>query len=513
MIEYLFRAEAVNLNSTVYDTSDISTIRGGGFYLLERINELARRSSFKNHVITEGASAAVFKIDTKNPDTVREEMLKYLYTSKAPEAIREMMFLVEYVENKGGFPNAMAKLLGKIRMAQMQTSSIRIFTDTLRPENKNNPRTKNKMSFDELNRVLPAHEYDYTKEIVISRFTHNRREQGKDLRHKIYETVLEERWESFKHFKFTNDLEKLSQDPDQGNLDGKIAYIYIDGNKFGRLQRDLSEEDLRTFDRMLHGFKKSFLARVLDLVAEYPSFKNSDEVRLETLLWGGDEIKMIVPAWLGWQVALHFFELAQKNNMTMTIDGQRKELTYAMGLVFAHHRNPIRNISKIAEELAEAVKRELTPSTGSGSCVYKRSCGDRMHYMVLESLEALPKGYSAFCEEYYLTQPESLSLSPNDMQELIEFAKDLSTGFPRSRVHSIARASAAKDKKNYASMLQRGLDSLETTVDFRRQLIERIEKTTGTGFDGDRINEKKPDRCYRWLQVVELWDYLVWEEK
>jgi hypothetical protein len=33
MHKFLFRAEAVNLMPTVYDTSDISTIRGGGFYL------------------------------------------------------------------------------------------------------------------------------------------------------------------------------------------------------------------------------------------------------------------------------------------------------------------------------------------------------------------------------------------------------------------------------------------------------------------------------------------------
>ena len=42
MPTFLFRVEAINLDSTVYDTADISTIRGGGFYLLHRVHELAK---------------------------------------------------------------------------------------------------------------------------------------------------------------------------------------------------------------------------------------------------------------------------------------------------------------------------------------------------------------------------------------------------------------------------------------------------------------------------------------
>ncbi len=503
MKQYLFRAEAVNLWPTVYDTSDISTIRGGGFYLLDRVRSLAQESVFKENVITEGASAAVFQVETDSPAEIRRKMLTYLYDGE--NAIREMMFLVEYIENHGKFPETMAGLQGKIRAAQMQTSSIRVFPETFKPASGTDPETGKQWAYDTLNRTLPAHKQDQLKG-PVSGFTHRRREQGKTLRKKIYALLLKDQDVSVQDYGFTDELEVLCNDAKQGNLNGKIAFIYIDGNKFGKLQRNFSPEELKAYDALLDNFKKRLLASIIRLAREDKSFMNGNKIRLETLLWGGDEIKLIVPAWMGWKAALCFYDVADEMNMKM----EDKELTYAMGLVFAHHKNPIRNVSGVAEELAQTVKDGL-----SSAQVYQRSHGNRIHYAVLESLETLPKGYGQFATDFYRTASQELSLSPDEMRGLRDFAKSLDAGFSRSKIYSVAQAwvsdSDKKDKKDkgYAEALQRGLDVCEVSAKKKEKLVHEIEMITGTAFGEDKkVIEAKPEKGYRWLQIAELWDYL-----
>ena len=551
MQNYLFRVEAVNLVPTVYDTSDISTIRGGGFYLLDRVSSLADSQVYRTQEekkITEGASSAVFRFQLESDDAAeqrRKELLEDLFRRKNGEKpIREMMFMVEYVkesDDSKDFASDMAKLLGKIRLAQMQSPSVRIFEDTLEP---GLDKKDTRLGFDKLNRVLPAHTDDGGKD-EISNFTYERREQGKDLRKRIYRKLLEKRYPAIKDYAFTDDLENLCKDHSQGNLDGKMAFIYIDGNKFGALQRSFSETQLMEYDGKLQGFKEKFLEEVIKLAEEHPAFKKNDRtIRLETLLWGGDEIKMIVPAWMGWEVASCFFRVADDRKMTMPAgtahengpahvagevsdDPETKmpaetppcgkdgvcELTYAMGLVFAHHKNPIRNVDEIAADLADCVKEELKEQAknrpeGAPKPVYDRARGNRMHYMVLESLETLPTGYGEFAKKYYKADSAAAVLSHGDMGNLRKLARDLSRiGFPKSRIHSMALAKAKGDEKEYEEYLEKGFQSCETGEGDKKKIIGKIEDLLRLETAGSK--DGAPMQRPLFTQLAELWDYLI----
>lgn len=510
MLEFLFRAEGVNLATTVYDTADISTIRGGGFYLLSRVSALAR--SYKVSLITEGASSAVFKIETGDPKNVRSEMLQLLYATEkgVDEVIPEMMFLVEYIDDDGALPDLMAKLMGKVRMAQMQTPSLRLFPDTLVP---GVVKDKKSMAFDELNRVLPAHKRDDTAEKNLSPFTFARRKQGKVLRNNIYKRMLSDEIKSIGQYEFTNNLEDLSDDDKQGNLNGKIAYIHIDGNKFGPLQRDFNMEQYRDYDKKLQGFKNKFLAETIKLAAAY---KYKKQVRLETLLWGGDELKLVVPAWLGWRVASLFYDLAETEKMQIEADigGKPKtcEMTYAMGLVFAHHKNPIRNIDKIAEELTGAVKKALPPPDGDEYPAYRRSTGNRMQYVVLESLETLPSDYASFARSRYGPQSAHQSLAPQDIISLVKFVRMLENHFPRSQLFTIAQFCDAGTTDQYHAALQRAFDVCEATESDKTKLARAIADMTGAVIKNGEVEKSDLAQCFRWRQAAELWDYLTWKE-
>jgi hypothetical protein len=512
MQEYLFRIEGVNLDSTVYDTSDISTIRGGGFYLLSRVKALAEKFVSQDNLITEGASSAVIRVETDEPENIRKDMLRYLYSPDEQPAIHEMMFLVEYLENVGNFSEIMARLLGKVRFSQMQSPSVRIFPETLAAGSAEDGET---MHFDSFNRVLPAH---HRKEKGnASGFTHKRQDQGRRLRKRIYENLLADQMRSVSEYKFTEDLQALSKDSLKGNLDGKIAYLSIDGNKFGSLQRNLTADQLRDFDRKIQLFKKLFLSSVLGLAQEYKSFLTSDHrLRMETLLWGGDELKLVVPAWMGWKVADLFFELATASDMCIEtqVDGKRVpcHLTYALGLVFAHHKNPILNIDRIAADLVNTVKRGLKGSIGDLSPAYDRARGNRMHYVVLESLETLPAGYEKFAREHYGLAHYLTELSPEDAKALEKFAKLLSPHFPRSSLHKIARSAIESTAGYYYETLQRALDVCQIPDGEKTELTRNIEVVTGTTIVDGKVNAGSVQSIFRWRQVAELWDYLTWKE-
>ena len=517
MTVYFFRAEAVNMTPTVYDTSDISTIRGAGFYLLDRIKSLGQNSNYCEELVTEGASAAVFKIETDTPEETRKEMLLFLYSiNKKGNTLPEMTFIVEFLECQNDFPTTMAALQGKIRVSQMQSPTIRIFPETLTSSGKSHEGRAR--TFDALNRVLPAHVTDNSKG-ELSKFTKNRRLQGIDLRKKIYSDLLKKYDIPANVLNFTEDLETLSKDPGQGNLNGKIAYIYIDGNKFGKLQRSLDERSLKEFDTALDNFKKEFLFRLIEYsrtnsISCFTDPKVNGLIRLETLLWGGDEIKLIVPAWLGWTVATLFF----KTVVDLDLKFENKDLTYAMGMVLTHHKNPIRNIDNVAGILVDAIKEEFVTEPMQKAPQYHKQWGNRMHCIVLESLETIPqKNYQAFTKKQYQTPSKDLSFTPETMKSICNLTQAINAAkFSRSRIHKIAKG-WLKEKdlekaSEYTLSLQRGLDFCNIDDDQKKDLFNRISDVTGTEINENKISNLIPQRGFRWLQVAELWDYLISKE-
>jgi len=426
-------------------------------------------------------------------------MLTYLYGNECGDPIKEMMFLVEYVPDSENFQSDMAKLMGKIKLAQMQSPSVRIFSETLKPCDGINHETKKNFTYDVLNRVLPAS--IHSGKGSISSFTDKRKDQGKELRKKIYSTLLKEDFPEIQDYSFTNNLQELSEYDEPGNLNGKIAFIHIDGNKFGNLQKNFSKDEMAKYDEYIQSFKNKFLTNTIKLSKQFESFFNNKKLRLETLLWGGDEIKLIVPACMGWKVASLFFKSAEQN--ALKIDN--KELTYAMALIFTYHKNPIKNLNNLLDDLVNAVKSKIKDP-------YKRLYGNRMHYLVLESLETLPDDYSYFTETFYKTEQHYLTLTLSEMNSLKDFRKMLESSLGRSQVYAIANAWASGKAGMYEKVLQRALDICNLRKKEKEKLKEEIKKNTSTKIIDDIVQQTVDCKGYRWLQVQELWDYLIWEE-
>ena len=78
--------------------------------------------------------------------------------------------------------------------------------------------------------------------------------------------------------------------------------------------------------------------------------------RIETLMWGGDELIWAVPAWCALDAVQFFFD--QSADWRDPI--RNKRLTHAIGMVLCSHNAPIRGIVQLARELADHAKDQLS---------------------------------------------------------------------------------------------------------------------------------------------------------
>ena len=138
---------------------------------------------------------------------------------------------------------------------------------------------------------------------LISESAWIRNEYGSDQKQSLYtkETGLADLP------KFVNDLDELSDDLSQGRLHHKTAVIYLDGNKFGEKQNRLctTAELQEKFDTQVKSYRRGVLRELLIKIKDKPAWRYQGQLlRLETLLWGGDELIWVVPAWRGfWTLA------------------------------------------------------------------------------------------------------------------------------------------------------------------------------------------------------------------
>jgi hypothetical protein len=192
--------------------------------------------------------------------------------------------------------------------------------------------------------------------------------------------------QALRNIRFTDDLETLAANDRYRALGNKIAVIYLDGNRFGAIQRRHAKDapTQQRFDQTLRCNRAVLLAKLLQALmsaaddgseladALIPAdSKTPRRLRLETLLWGGDEMTLVVPAWLGFEVMQRLYAATGHWRF-----GER--LTHAGGLVFCHANTPIDRVRYLAQQLAEDVK------TAQQSAPKPSDCFD---YLVLESVD------------------------------------------------------------------------------------------------------------------------------
>ena len=315
------------------------------------------------------------------------------------------------------------------------------------------------------------------------------------------------------------------------HLSGKMAVIYIDGNQFGKQIRKAATTDTeyRDIDEKMLVRRRKLMTALTEQMKDktngdekkvprgYWRFKpqewekeQSDHYRIETLMWGGDELIWVVPAWCGLEAVSFFFE--QTKNWSLKDEIADPRLTHAVGMVLCSHKSPIRSVVRLAKDLVESAKdsiRECAEADplGDGDLPYfNQDSSNVLAYQVLESFDHIGNDFSAVRRRHRFPfmKDHEVILPVTQLMDLISFINLLrNSDFPRSRLYQIAQL------LQRTSELPRAFEPMSRKSHPLSELLTRIENTTPSIAASRRSGLLAwPDSPATWYHVMELWDYL-----
>lgn len=490
-IKILFRIEGVNLGNFIYNTNDLKTIRGGSLAMLEFPHYLGEEIQGLTP-ISLGASIGLFLYEGENTPKEIKQQIQNLLDEKYQYALPYGTYVIAHQDITGqeDLLTFEKKLTTKCRIEQMQTINVNLLFDnqTLLNEVKGGKYKASLLENEsyngvcEIDGVTPSRVSTYKgkEQIETSLTTAMRRNIGHhEKSREFYKRIIADKdYEELEKIALANDFHQICQN--QGNeLDGKMVVIYLDGNSFTKSILaevdkeegfDAQSEKLKDFDKKLRENRSEFLKSLLtkfinegdkaqtdahkkdkkredDSRKNYPytllyqDFKEEDKkeclsedyqpekvLRLETLLWGGDEMMFVLPAWLAFDFLETFFSCVYNQDKPWKIG--EKQQSFAVGMVFCSMKAPIDRIKNYAYGLAELAKGNRDKSL--------------IAFQVLESFDFPAENFAEFREK---SIPSSFSNNNDDPfilngEDISELRKNLSATkkyFPRRQLYEIVR--------------------------------------------------------------------------
>jgi hypothetical protein len=480
MAKFLVRIEGVNLRNFVEDTQDLNTIRGGGLILLDAIEKIQRKFPLLKKIST-GASSGLFEFEATDQEVTKirssiDDLLK-----RDPE-LKHATIVCDLVRETEDFPHDKESLLALNRWRQMRSPSLAI----------PNPKNTNRgiCSIDHLRPATSLYVTPEQSTEPISRSVKIRRKCGQLRKTTFYQKLLNEGWTDTTSFTLDFDaLTSYAIDKRAHNLHHKMAVIYIDGNGFGKIQQEhcRTPEALRAFDAQVQSDRRDFLRELLREMSGIPEkdadtyrWKTVDDnLRIETLLWGGDEIVWAVPAWNGWRTLRLFYQKSKDWQFNQV------PLRHAAGIVFCHHNAPIHRIRQLAQTIAELAKERDRES-------------NLFAYEVLESFDHVSGDLDSYRRRRSPrgSNAPALILDGTRMATVEGLAPGLLEKLSRRQLHRLVRliiGSEPPDDNEVKKTI--GNLTAELTTEQRSQL--------------DELRAALGDGEVSWLHLSALWDYLA----
>ncbi len=376
MPSYLLRMEAVNFDASCYDTEDLSTIRGGSMLLMN-----AHKLIETNHSLGEptvyGASQAIWKIEAADDEAAEATRRQIEFALAEHEELRHCTLVVDVAPASDDSAADLQRLRTLNRWRQFQQPTLAVPDKPAGPPRGGRP-------YCDMDMVRPASVETWKGDDIyhVSTSVSTRRKYGKDQKEDFYGALNDA------GLAFANDLDAITSrkdmiDDDRSHLNGKMAVLYLDGDQQGEMTTKLGLDQLTEFRKSLRSYQEAFLTSVLaEIAADIPSpgesndwfhwHKKEHQVRFETLLWGGDDIVLVVPAWKGWELVGTFFNHLTGKATAWMFD--EKPLRYSAGVVFCSHKASIHRMRGLADTLLKQAKKEG---------------GNGLAYEVLESFDVV----------------------------------------------------------------------------------------------------------------------------
>jgi hypothetical protein len=463
-VKFYLRMEAVNIQQFIADCEDLSTVRGGGLLLLDSPHRLKKKFPLLSP-LSVGGSSGLFEFDASTAEEagkIRNEAESFF---NSDPQLCHATFIVDITPASGNFLADRETVLAKNRWRQMQSPTVAV------------PQITAKLPC-RTDKVRPGDKWENDEPMSTS--VKARRAYGKEQKQAFYsqQTGLE-------CPRFVNNFDELTSDSSRGNLHHKMAVIHLDGNGFGKLQNELcdSPQKQRAFDQDLRKLRRGLLEQLLKESFGGDEWTTADgEHRIETLLWGGDEIVWVVPAWVGLPVLDFFFKHSAKWRFPENEAGSRP-LTHAGAVVFCHHNAPVHRITALAKSLTELAK-DLVDHGPENVALYQ----------ILESFDDIGRDLEDFAHERLpeMCPASSLLLRGGAIGSMIEDCKTLKQDVPRNKVHDIA----------HALMLQ------ETAEGKRLAEVALRHGPQGAQEKFHALAAKLGGEHMAWVHLAELWDYI-----
>lgn len=545
--------EGTNIYPNVLDTNQLSVIRGGSFLLKDAITYI--ESEFKDQLeaVSTGASSGLFLVKNDEGATLQHDIVHDIVDKlRKHEKFNLLTFIVESCTAKS-LKEAKKKLYAQLRFRQLQSITVApdIAEESSGPSEWGGIRPR---PADEKSACI-TYNTPEEKTVYVTASEKERWNYGWNKKQDYYLDEVnslnlekekeeeKEKYESLKNtlhkYGFMQDLSSIAEHPNYPKLSGKIAVFYADGNDFGKTQRrainnaDANEQvkKQQAFDKQIRTDRSRFLAAALGemLPHEHSIFPDMEtqtdnaqaqkkrHLRFETLLWGGDEMLFVMPAWIGFEFVQFFFQ--QSKNWTL--DG--KPLTHSAGLVFCSAKTPIRITRNLAQMIADDIKNNTT-----GKKV------DSWDYMVLESIDyPTHTDYGRFHEERYRdianSRPDFIAPSDAWPDNSVELKTLIDKQLPTRQLYRIARkltqlpveemltthehgngwpppaTQSTSDDRKLSLLQQQELRMLQTCDD-----AEALEKGVEIACELFGLDHKKQqERAWLWIHLLELKDYIA----
>ena len=429
---HLFCVRATNLRNFIDDTDDLKTIRGGSHSLIEMPHELLKAVT-KLEAITLGASVGYYGAAVESQsalDIICQEIDEFF--SDHP-ILQYATYALDYVkvEKNSNFLELKEKLATNCHKKKMQNLNFGLGfdgsdtvckIDAIRPANNVTPKKK----------LMSENE-----RVPCSNAVAARRSDGHAEKHpNLYERIFEKRGEALSNRKFANDFHDIAYKKNHP-LSGKIAVLYCDGTGFGKIIDKIIGQD-SDFDTQIEAFTKfdqeTTAQREAFLVELVQSFHRDDQpyLQLETLLWGGDEMFFVLPAWRGFEVSALLSR--HMENWSYTANHCKHNITYGCGLVFCSAKADIRRIKPLAKDLAEKTKKLLKEENISENLVA---------YEVMESFDYPAEDFDDFRNKRIpkpFEESDPFILKLEHIKDIYDNMRALHKKIPRGQLHEIVRA-------------------------------------------------------------------------
>lgn len=431
----LIRIEGVNHSQFIFDTADLSTVRGGGLLMLNAIEEATNvlkvgPTASGCEVISSGASSGLFRVFGAAPATAAQAVRDALNQG----AYAHASFVVAAIPDTGNFSLDNETLITLNRHEQMTQPALQV------------PKAEEKQGLGvcAIDRIRPAvirTKIKGKEGVTLSASVAARREHGVKQKQHFYTDTLKKSFDPQKAsphgtlaqrieqagLRFADDFSDIADDKAQEGLSGKLAVFYADGNSFGRHQRGATTaEALSGWDQHIKTLRRDLLAQLIEPYFDEAEKKN-EKIRFETLLWGGDELLFVVPAWKGLVLVQAFLKATQSWEYPA---GSGQRLTHAMGLVFCHSNTPIARIQQLARTLGDQAKIDAGRET------------DSLHMVVLESFDHVGASWTDYLQRTYRGQLKSADrfIKGDGFNRRLEEWTHLKRAHPKGRLHDFLQA-------------------------------------------------------------------------